>query len=89
MLGDTADHADLDAHPRAVLQHSANTGIADLRVGEEQMLLRLADERGQQLARVLRTHDQAFMVWGIGLSGSVRLEQGRRLLDETAVEPKY
>ena len=60
---------------RPILQHAQNQVVADLRVVDEQLLLRLADERGQQLARVLRADHEAVVARRVGLAVAVRLEQ--------------
>src|SRR5206468_6249329 len=56
--------------------------IADFRVVDEQLLLCLLDESGEDLARALGTDDELVVRWRIPLPGAVGFEQRARFLDE-------
>ena len=84
-LLDLADYAYLDSGANAVLENPLQKIVADLLVVDQQLLLRAADERRQQLARGLGADDQAVVDRRIRLAGAVGLEQRARLSDQFPV----
>src|SRR5436190_980824 len=69
-----ADDPDVDALLRAFLEQADDPHVADLRIVDEQLRLRLADERGQLLSRRTRTDDER-AVAGVSMPLAIGLEQ--------------
>src|SRR3954462_10366470 len=72
-LSELSEHANLDPGLGAFGKKTQHQPVADLRVIDQQLLLRLLDERCQQLARAFRTDDQLLVAGRIRLARAVGL----------------
>ena len=82
---EAADHLDIHAGLRSRVQQSQHRGIADLRVVDQQFLLRALEKRRELLARIQGTHDKGRQAGHVRLALGVGFEELHRFGDQLGV----